>query len=189
MCPESARATATFDDIATSTPLIAQIQNGGFTFSTSSLQLVTNSTLFKGSNDSNFLIFYSSVTPLGWESFAPTSASQLFNLNSIDIAGYQTFGETSRVMNITGITYQGKTVTQSLNVEPFAFTTFTLNGFSNLKSVQLSLASSTDYLYVAVDNINATFVPSPVPEPETYALLLAGLGLVGSVARRRAQRS
>ena len=26
---------------------------------------------------------------------------------------------------------------------------------------------------------------APVPEPETYALLLAGLGMVGTIARRR----
>jgi uncharacterized membrane protein len=29
---------------------------------------------------------------------------------------------------------------------------------------------------------------SPVPEPETYAMLLAGLGLMGTIARRRAQK-
>jgi len=26
---------------------------------------------------------------------------------------------------------------------------------------------------------------APVPEPETYAMLLAGLGLIGAVSRRR----
>jgi len=30
-----------------------------------------------------------------------------------------------------------------------------------------------------------TFVPQPVPEPSTYAMLLAGLGVVGFLARRR----
>jgi len=38
--------------------------------------------------------------------------------------------------------------------------------------------------YVFVDN----FRVAAVPEPETYALLLAGLGLMGSVARRRKQK-
>lgn len=33
--------------------------------------------------------------------------------------------------------------------------------------------------------VNAGGVTTPVPEPETYALLLAGLGVVGFVARRR----
>ncbi|WP_374049964.1 FxDxF family PEP-CTERM protein [Nitrosomonas sp. sh817] len=31
----------------------------------------------------------------------------------------------------------------------------------------------------------AGFEVTPVPEPETYAMLLAGLGLVGFMARRR----
>ena len=35
-----------------------------------------------------------------------------------------------------------------------------------------------------IDNAKIT-VTTPVPEPETYAMLLAGLGLVGSVVRRR----
>jgi hypothetical protein len=34
----------------------------------------------------------------------------------------------------------------------------------------------------------AVFAPSPVPEPETYAMLLAGLGLLGFMAKRRKQK-
>jgi choice-of-anchor C domain-containing protein len=50
-------------------------------------------------------------------------------------------------------------------------------------STELSFASTTDgNAGIALDNITIT----PVPEPETYALMLAGLGLVGFAARRRA---
>lgn len=34
-------------------------------------------------------------------------------------------------------------------------------------------------------NVGTAGVAAPVPEPETYAMLLAGLGLMGAVARRR----
>lgn len=38
-------------------------------------------------------------------------------------------------------------------------------------------------------NIVSGPVAAPVPEPETYAMMLAGLGLLGVVARRRKQKS
>jgi hypothetical protein len=34
-------------------------------------------------------------------------------------------------------------------------------------------------------NVMASFATAPVPEPETFAMLLAGLGLIGTIARRR----
>lgn len=37
-----------------------------------------------------------------------------------------------------------------------------------------------------VPNLGAFAVTAPVPEPETYAMMLAGLGMLGAVARRRA---
>lgn len=41
----------------------------------------------------------------------------------------------------------------------------------------------------AIDNVVHTNALAPVPEPETYAMLAAGLGLVGAVARRRSVRT
>jgi hypothetical protein len=38
----------------------------------------------------------------------------------------------------------------------------------------------------SLDNVSITAITA-VPEPETYAMLLAGLGLVGAIARRRKQ--
>ncbi len=37
----------------------------------------------------------------------------------------------------------------------------------------------------AYAKVTYTYATAPVPEPETYAMLLAGLGLVGVIARRR----
>jgi len=39
--------------------------------------------------------------------------------------------------------------------------------------------------YDAYAKVTYTYAPAPVPEPETYAMLLAGLGLVGAIARKR----
>ena len=38
---------------------------------------------------------------------------------------------------------------------------------------------------VYIDDVQLTLTTAPVPEPETYALLIAGLGVVGAMARRR----
>jgi hypothetical protein len=65
-------------------------------------------------------------------------------------------------------------------VEPGKFATYALTGFTNLRSFELGgYTGGTGY--IAVDNILVT----AVPEPETIAMLLAGLGVLGFVARRR----
>ena len=67
--------------------------------------------------------------------------------------------------------------------------------WSNLSFVNLEVplgnficGSTTDCPSVLFDNVvlRATV---PVPEPESYAMLLAGLGLMGFVARRRKQKA
>ncbi|WP_255034006.1 PEP-CTERM sorting domain-containing protein [Rhodoferax sp. TH121] len=41
----------------------------------------------------------------------------------------------------------------------------------------------------AMDNVVYSAALAPVPEPETYAMLLAGLGLMGAVVRRRSAKA
>jgi len=42
-----------------------------------------------------------------------------------------------------------------------------------------------NFFRVNIDGVDSASPVSPVPEPETYAMLLAGLGLMAGVARRR----
>jgi len=51
-------------------------------------------------------------------------------------------------------------------------------------TVELGLFSGSATLIAEVTEFRA-FTVSPIPEPETYAMLLAGLGLLGFAARRR----
>jgi len=67
--------------------------------------------------------------------------------------------------------------------------TITLAGGSTTYYVSLVLDTSSlpqsDTAHLSYGSFHVT---SPVPEPETYAMLLAGLGLMGFVARRRKQK-
>ena len=91
------------------------------------------------------------------------------------------------------LTANGASV-QSVASIPSALTSFDTKvvygyTFNNLTAgTQYSLTVSgthaenigTDYTFnIAAQNVAA------VPEPETYAMLLAGLGLIGSIVRRR----
>lgn len=50
-------------------------------------------------------------------------------------------------------------------------------------------ATSVDDFSGAIsENLGSAIIQQPVPEPETYALMLAGLGLIGFMARRKGRR-
>lgn len=49
----------------------------------------------------------------------------------------------------------------------------------------LGPSNRNDQAAVLYDNVSISRVVSSVPEPETYATLLAGLGILGAVSRRR----
>jgi len=60
---------------------------------------------------------------------------------------------------------------------PYPYSGFYTLSFAGISKVVLT-GNAGDW--VVVDNVTAA-----VPEPETYAMLLAGLGIMGAVARRR----
>lgn len=65
--------------------------------------------------------------------------------------------------------------------------------FATMADLKAALAVSSNWTTVAASSTtplvsDVLAVAAPVPEPESYALLLAGLGVVAGVARRRTQR-
>ena len=58
---------------------------------------------------------------------------------------------------------------------------------SSLYSAYNNLRNGSHNHLNAFNNWLEKTPPPPVPEPETYAMFLAGLGVLGAIARRRAQ--
>ncbi len=114
---------------------------------------------------------------------ASISSSTAFTLNSAYFTGAWNDGLTIRVTG-TGITNYSTDIVVSTT----APTNFVFN-WSGLTSVNFSSFGGTPAGYsgegahFAMDNL--TINVAAVPEPETYALLLAGLGIIGAAARRR----
>jgi hypothetical protein len=81
--------------------------------------------------------------------------------------------------DITGVTFDGISFTPLLNTGGGDYWTFAASG----------LTAGEHYIKVTGTPLGSSYtanvVLTPVPEPETYALLLGGLGAIGFMARRR----
>ncbi len=64
----------------------------------------------------------------------------------------------------------------------------TPNLLDGLQSGGFSLNAPARNMSITSVLLNYTAATAPVPEPESYAMLLAGLGVMGFVARRRQKR-
>ena len=125
------------------------------------------------------------------------AASQIggaaFSVNSLDIADFYDYS--NYTATITGNFIGGGSISQIIGLNTCNsctllnndFTHVSLSGFNNLSSLVITGNGSSYYNYLAIDNL--TLNAAPVPEPETYAMMLAGLGLLGFRLRRKNKTS
>ena len=122
------------------------------------------------------------------------NASALYDFNSVVSGGYLGLGlSVSRGADVVGeyLWDVQQTGNQSLRFsfagivgEELAFSSYMLSGAS-LANANFAQSTSPYTLAEAGASLNGSFTITAVPEPESYAMLLAGLGLVGFIARRR----
>lgn len=128
-------------------------------------------------------LYHVAYSPTAWADVGITPNagwSQGVSLFSFDLGSYYGAQMTSDLQIWNG-DYSSLLSSQTVGLEATGVTIspnlFSSNGFH----VQFQSAG-----YVAIDNITVEAGNTvPVPEPETWAMLLAGLGLVGFAARRR----
>ena len=122
-----------------------------------------------------------------------------FGTASLNISAYDVDAMSGEVDKIYALDSGTWTLLGSLagNNNTWAFTAFNLgaNFFDDISTgLQVKIAIDTTDAGWAVTLAKSTLttdgsgLPTPVPgvpEPETYAMLLAGLGVMGAVARRR----
>lgn len=109
-----------------------------------------------------------------------------FSLNSLDMANWDDTIP-GIYISVTGNFMNGGSINEKISVSNSLnsvmqdgndFTHYTFTGFNNLSSLNISYYGNYK---LAIDNYEVTVVP----EPEIYAMLMAGLGLLGFMIRRR----
>lgn len=102
-----------------------------------------------------------------------------FDLVSMDAASFYT-GGAGNYFSVYGYRAAGGYVNQNFTLDGTTKTLETLTFNDSFKGLNKIIFSS---VYAQVDNINLSV--AAVPEPETYAMLLAGLGLIAGIANRK----
>lgn len=117
------------------------------------------------------------------------SASASLNVNGQGASGNGSQSSYDTTSSSASYVYDGYTFdpvsgSYQYNYLPMSTTsTATLAG----SFVNTSMGDLTGHMYLAVQASGSTNVVA-VPEPESFAMLLAGLGIIGAIARRRQSR-
>jgi hypothetical protein len=138
-------------------------------------------------NGTSFLV----VSPNATGSLIMSNGGAAFSITSFDADTFtHILGATT--ITVTGTRTGGGTVTQTFVTDTVGdgpgpnpdFQTFSLVGFTDLASVQFTSVARPS----AIDNINVSGGPAPVPEPASMLLLGSGLSGLAAFARRQSRK-
>lgn len=107
----------------------------------------------------------------------------LFSFTSLDVA--KTFIGDGKPVTLT-LTAMGLNglITDTIFVEESLAESFSNFNFSNFTNISyLTITGGQEFPEFAIDNV--VLSPAEVPEPASWAMLIAGLGIISSVRRRR----
>lgn len=144
-----------------------------------------------GSN-ANGNIYSGSFAALADGSGSLVGNPQVSNPDSILSGGTDVITFLGAVAGVYNVVLQGSAsfvnaLTGTLNGQPLSITSvgnvFTL--FTTISTTSPDFALTLNGGALANSQYSGNITVSAIPEPETYALLLGGLGLMGFVARRR----
>lgn len=170
--------TLTFEGLADHNPITSNY--GGLSWSNFSAYNTS------GSNTNGYLNGVVSGSTVVYNSYAnpaSISSSTAFTLNNAFFTGAWNDGLTIRVTGTGATNYSTDIVVNTTAPTNYVFnwTGLTSVNFSSFGGTPAGYSGSGTHF--AMDNL--TINVAAVPEPETYALLLAGLGIIGAAARRR----
>jgi hypothetical protein len=125
--------------------------------------------------------------PGGWGDRANRAAADVSLAGKLTVRNFATFAAVSDSFTSTDPLKTTGTLTDWTATASASFAGWSTARLSLDNLLFAHAVPGRSLAFIDTDFIGASVLVSAVPEPETYAMFLAGLGLIGSLARRRRQ--